>query len=79
MLAIDIRDSDVLATAVHRPSGADRVRAALEEAGLRVREVAPSHGDRRVYRLTLSGDPERAVTILRMFGDRPRVASRGGE
>jgi hypothetical protein len=74
MLAIDIRESDVLVTAVHRPSGADRVRAALEEAGLQVHEVVPSHGDERVYRLTLSGDPEQVVSILQRIGDQPGVA-----
>jgi hypothetical protein len=75
VLAIDIRDSDVLATAAHDPTGASLVQLALEGAGLRVQQIEASDSDRRVYRLMLDGDAERAVTILQSIGGRWRAAS----
>jgi hypothetical protein len=75
VLAIDIRDSDVLATAAHDPTGASLVQLALEGAGLRVHQIEASDSDRRVYRLMLDGDAERAVTILQSIGGRWRAAS----
>lgn len=61
MLAIDLRDSDILAAPGHRPRGATRVRVALEGAGLRVRQVAPSHGDRRAWNQDVPGYRRRAA------------------
>jgi hypothetical protein len=75
VLAIDIRDSDVLATAAHDPTGASLVQLALEGAGLRVHQIEASDSDRRVYRLMLDGDAERAVTILQSIGGRWSAAS----
>jgi DNA-binding HxlR family transcriptional regulator len=79
MLAIDITESDILSAATHDPRGLNRVRVALEDAGLRVRQIAPSESDRRIYRLTPNGDPERAVMILQSIGKRPRAVSEAGQ
>lgn len=77
MLAIDIRDSDVGVIAAHQPITADRVRLYLEDAGLRVREIAPTQSDPRVYHLALNGDPELAVAILQRIGGAGRRSEMG--
>jgi hypothetical protein len=70
MLAIDIMDSDILSTATHDPRGPNRVRVAAEDAGLRVRQIAPSESDRRTR--GANGSPTIVVTaepaVLLMLG-----------
>ena len=41
MLAIDVRDSDIMGTTAHRQGGIARMLAALQDAGLRVIRIEP--------------------------------------
>jgi hypothetical protein len=63
MLAIDVRDSDIMETA-HRPGGVTRILAALQDAGLRVIRIEPRTNESGMYRVTLTDSPEFAVRIL---------------
>ncbi len=64
MLAIDVRDSDIMETAPQRPGGVTRMLAALQEAGLRVIRIEPRTNESGMYRVTLTDSPEFAVRIL---------------
>ena len=63
MLAIDVRDSDIMETA-QRPGGVTRMLAALQDAGLRVIRIEPRTNESGMYRVTLTDSPEFAVRIL---------------
>jgi hypothetical protein len=64
MLAIDVRDSDIMETAPHRPGGVTRMLAALQDAGLRVIRIEPRMNVSGMYRVTVKDSPEFAVRIL---------------
>jgi len=64
MLAIDVRDSDIMETAPHRPGGVTRMLVALQDAGLRVIRIEPRTNESGMYRVTLTDSPEFAVRIL---------------
>jgi hypothetical protein len=64
MLAIDVRDSDIMETAPQRPGGVARMLAALQDAGLRVIRIEPRTNEIGMYRVTLTDSPEFAVRIL---------------
>jgi len=73
MLAIDVRDSDLMLTMPHRHGGVALMLVALEEAGLGVSGIQPRTGQPGMYRVTVQGSAERAVRILEGIGC--RVAS----
>jgi hypothetical protein len=77
MLAIDIRDCDILVTTPHRHGGIARMLVALENAGLGVSQIEPRIGETGKYRLRAKGSPEVAVRILEGIGC--RVTSRFGQ
>ncbi|MGD0194166.1 MAG: hypothetical protein ABSC35_04810 [Candidatus Dormibacteria bacterium] len=64
MLAIDVRDSDIMETAPQRPGGVTRMLAALQDAGLRVIRIEPRMNESGMYRVTVKDSPEFAVRIL---------------
>ena len=70
MLAIDVRDSDIMETTQHRQGGVTRMLAALQEAGLRVIRIEPRLNETGMYRVTLIDSPELAVRILKAIGRR---------
>jgi hypothetical protein len=70
MLAIDIRDCDILVTTPHRHGGVARMLVALEDAGLGVSQIEPRIGETGMYRLRAKGNPEIAVRILEGIGCR---------
>jgi hypothetical protein len=70
MLAIDIRDCDILVTTPHRHGGVARMLVALEDAGLGVSRIEPRIGETGMYRLRAMGSPEIAVRILEGIGCR---------
>jgi len=70
MLAIDVRDSDIMETTAHRQGGVARMLAALQDAGLRVIRIEPRTNESGMYRLTLKDSPEFAVRILKAIGRR---------
>jgi len=76
MLAIDFRDSVLVLAMPHRHGGVARMLVALEEAGLGVSQIQPRIGEAGMYRLTVQGSAERAVTILEGLGCRvdPRTS-----
>ena len=74
MLAIDVRDSDIMETTQHRQGGVARMLAALQDAGLRVIRIEPRPNETGMYRLTLIDSPEIALRILKAIGR--RVAER---
>lgn len=76
MLAIDIRDCDILVTTPHRHGGIARMLLALEDAGLGVSQIEPRIGETGMYRLRAKGSQEIAVRILEAIGC--RVISRLG-
>ncbi len=79
MLAIDVRDSDIMET-THRPGGVARMLAALQEAGLRVIRIEPRINETGLYRVTFIDSPELAVRILNAIGRRvsPSVSTAAG-
>ncbi|MGA8417315.1 MAG: hypothetical protein WB808_11935 [Candidatus Dormiibacterota bacterium] len=64
MLAIDVRDSDIMETTPHRQGGVPRMLAALQDAGLRVIRIEPRTNETGMYRLTVTDSPELALRIL---------------
>ena len=68
MLAIDVRDSDLMLVVPHRHGGVAGMLVALEDAGLGVSRIEPRIGDAGMYRLTVRGSAEIAVTILEGIG-----------
>jgi len=70
MLAIDVRDSDIMETSAHRQGGVARMLAALQDAGLRVIRIEPRTNEIGMYRVTLTDSPELALWILRTIGRR---------
>jgi hypothetical protein len=64
MLAIDVRDSDIMETTPHRQGGVARMMAALQDAGLRVIRIEPRTNETGMYRLTVTDSPELALRIL---------------
>jgi hypothetical protein len=70
MLAIDVRDSDIIGPTQHRQGGVARIWAALQDAGLRVIRIEPRTNETGMYRVTLTDSPELAVWILRAIGRR---------
>ena len=64
MLAIDVRDSDIMETTQHRQGGVARMLAALQDAGLRVIRIEPRVNETGMYRVTFKDSPELAVRIL---------------
>jgi hypothetical protein len=80
MLAIDVRDSDIMVVTPHRHGGAARMLAALQDAGLRVIRIEPRANERGMYRVTLTDSPELAVRILKAIGCRvaPSMSTASG-
>jgi hypothetical protein len=74
MLAIDVRDTDLVLAMPHRHGGVARILVALEDAGLGVSRIEPQIGGAGVYRLTVHGNAERAVRILEGLGCRVSAA-----
>ena len=70
MLAIDVRDSDLTVVMPHRHGGVAGMLVALEDAGLGVSTIEPRIGDAGMYRVTVQGNAEIAVTILEGMGCR---------
>jgi hypothetical protein len=68
MLAIDVRDSDLLLAMPHRHGGVAHMLVALEDAGLGVSRIEPRIGETGMYRLTVKGSAEIAVGILEGIG-----------
>jgi len=68
MLAIDVTDSDLMVIMPHRHGGLAGMLVALEDAGLAVSRIEPRIGEAGMYRLTLHGRAEIAVTILEGIG-----------
>jgi hypothetical protein len=67
MLAIDVRDSDIMETTPQRQGGVARMLAALQGAGLRVIRIEPRN-EAGMYRVTLKDSPELALRILKAIG-----------
>jgi hypothetical protein len=74
MLAIDVRDSDIMVTTPHRHGGVARMLTALQDAGLRVIRIEPRANEHGMYRVTLTDSPELAVRILKAIGCRATPA-----
>ena len=70
MLAVDVRDSDLILAMPHRHGGVARMLVALEEAGLGVSRIEPRTGEAGMYRLSVKGSAEIAVSILEGIGCR---------
>jgi hypothetical protein len=70
MLAIDVRDSDIMETTQPRQGGVARMLAALQDAGLRVIRIEPRLNETGMYRVTLIDSPELALRILKAIGRR---------
>jgi hypothetical protein len=64
MLAIDVRDSDIMETTQQRQGGIARMLAALQDAGLRVIRIEPRVNEVGMYRVTFKDSPELAVRML---------------
>ena len=64
MLAIDVRDSDIMETTQQRQGGIGRMLAALQDAGLRVIRIEPRVNEIGMYRVTFKDSPELAVRML---------------
>jgi hypothetical protein len=80
MLAIDVRDSDIMETTAHRQGGVARMLAALQDAGLRVIRIEPRDNETGMYRLTLKDSPDFAVRILKAIRRRvsPALSTAAG-
>ena len=70
MLAVDVRDSDLILAMPHRHGGVACMLVALEEAGLGVSRIEPRTGEAGMYRLSVKGSAEIAVRILEGIGCR---------
>ena len=70
MLAVDVRDSDLVLVMPHRHGGVARMLVALEDAGLGVSRIEPRIGEAGMYGLTVNGNAEIAVRILEGIGCR---------
>jgi DNA-binding PadR family transcriptional regulator len=70
MLAIDIRDSDLVLATPHRRGGVADMLMALEDAGLGVSRIEPRIGEAGMYRLSVKGSAEIAVRVLEGMGCR---------
>jgi hypothetical protein len=68
MFAIDVRDSDLVVVMPHLHGGVAGMLVALGDAGLAVSRIAPHIGEAGMYRLTVKGSAEIAVTILEGIG-----------
>jgi len=68
MLAIDVTDSDLMVVMPHRHGGVAGMLVALEDAGLGVSRIEPRAGEAGMYRMTVHGSAEIAVTILEGIG-----------
>jgi hypothetical protein len=68
MLAIDVRDSDLVLAIPHRHAGVADMLMALEDAGLGVSRIEPRTGEAGVYRLSVKGSADIAVRILESMG-----------
>jgi hypothetical protein len=80
MLAIDVRDSDIMETTPQRQGGVARMLAALQDAGLRVIRIEPRTNEIGMYRVTLTDSPELALRILKAIGRRvtPSMSTAAG-
>jgi hypothetical protein len=80
MLAIDVRDSDIMGNTQHRQGGVARMLAALQDAGLRVIRIEPRTNETGMSRVTLTDSPELAVRILKAIGRRvaPTMSTAAG-
>jgi len=80
MLAIDVRDSDIVETTAQRQGGVPRMLAALQDAGLRVIRIEPRTNEIGMYRVTLTDSPELALRILKAIGRRvtPTMSTAAG-
>jgi hypothetical protein len=78
MLAIDVRDSDLMETTPQRQGGVARMLRALQDAGLRVIRIEP-RTEVGMYRVTLKDSPELALRILRALrrGVTPSMSTAG--
>ncbi|HXL60509.1 MAG TPA: hypothetical protein VN959_07510 [Mycobacterium sp.] len=70
MLAVDVRDSDLVLAMPYRHGGVASMLMALEDAGLGVSRIEPRIGEAGMYRLTVKGSAETAVGILEAIGCR---------
>ena len=79
MLAIDVRDSDIMETTPQRQGGVARMLTALQDAGLRVIRIEPRN-EVGMYRVTLTDSPELALRILKAIGRRvtPSMSTAAG-
>lgn len=80
MLAIDVRDSDIMETTPQRHGGVARMLAALQDAGLRVIRIEPRTNEVGMYRVTLTDSPELALRVLRAIARRvtPSMSTAAG-
>ena len=80
MLAIDVRDTDIVVATPHRHGGVARMLAALHAAGLKVIQIEPRINETGMYRLTLSDSPDIAVRVLKAIGCRvtPSLSAASG-
>ena len=71
MLAVDVRDSDLVLAMPHRHGGVARMLVALEDAGLGVSRIEPRIGEAGMYRLTVKGNrvPGTPVAVPAGVGD----------
>jgi transcription initiation factor IIE alpha subunit len=79
MLAIDVRDSDIVKTTRQRQGGVARILAALQDAGLRVIRIEP-RSEVGMYRVTVKDSPELALRVLRTIarGVAPSMSTAAG-
>lgn len=68
MLAVDVRGSVLMVVMPDRHGGVARLLVVLEDAGLGVSRIEPRAGEAGMYRLTVQGRAEIAVTILEGIG-----------
>ena len=70
MLAIDVRNSDIILAMPHRQGGVASMLVALKDAGLGVSRIEPRIGETGMYRLMVNDNAEVAVRILEGIGCR---------
>lgn len=75
MLAIDVRDCDIMVSVPDSHGGVAPMLVALEEAGLGVTHIEPWAGEPGIYRLTFTDSPEHALRILESIGCRGAATS----
>jgi hypothetical protein len=78
MLAIDVRDCEIVVATPRRHGSVARMVVALEDAGIGVSRIEPRIGESGMYRLTAMGSPEVAVRILEGIGCRVIAPLRRG-